>query len=160
MSKDDQHATHDIRIDKEGTWYYRGAEMLRKDIVYLLYRHLRIDESGRYLIDYNNERFYVDAEDTPFVIKAIYRSISEEEGDAITILMPDGSREWLDPSTIRIGGDNTLYCTMTSRGFKARFSRASYYQIAEYIESEAEEDGYFISLNKHRYYIKKDETHL
>ena len=153
MKEDTQPFSHDIRIDKEGAWYYRGAEMFRKDIVDLLYRHLRRDEKGRYLIEFDSERSYVDVEDTPFVIKAIYRSPSHEKEDSIDLLMPDGGMEKLDPSTLRIGDNDALYCTISRQGFDARFSRASYYQIAEYIEQE--HDAYFISLNGHRYYIKK-----
>jgi len=153
MNEDTQQFSHDIRIDREGAWYYRGAEMFRKDIVDLLYRHLRRDEKGRYLIVFENDRSYVDVEDTPFVIKAIYRSPSHERDDSIDLLMPDGAMEKLDPSTLRVGDNDALYCTISRNGFDARFSRASYYQIAEYIEED--QDTYFISLNGHRYYIKK-----
>ena len=33
-----------IRIDKEGTWHYKGNEMFRKDIVKLFYEGLRRDD--------------------------------------------------------------------------------------------------------------------
>lgn len=41
----------DIRIDKEGVWYYKDAEMFRKDIVNLFYQNLKLDELGRYIIE-------------------------------------------------------------------------------------------------------------
>jgi len=152
----------DIRIDKDGVWYYRGAEMFRKDIVNLLYRHLKRDETGRYLIEIGNDRCYPDVEDTPFVIKAVDRSFSEEKGeDAIYLLMPDDTLEKLDPSTLRIGDDNILYCTFGELGFEARFSRASYYQLAECIQQDSKNDLYYISLNGQSYYLRrKDEPSL
>lgn len=146
----------DIRIDKDGIWYYRGVEMSRKDIVNLLYRHLKRDETGRYLIEMGNERCYPDVEDTPFVIKAVYLSFSEEKGeDAIYLLMPDDTLEKLDPSTLRIGDDNILYCTVSEPDFEARFSRASYYQLAEYIEHDPKNDLFYILLNGQSYYLKR-----
>jgi hypothetical protein len=161
MRKNMDIAYHDIRIDKDGIWYYRGAEMFRKDIVQLLFRHLRQDENGWYLIELENNRCYLDVEDTPFVIKAINRIISKEKGqDVIYLFMPDDSIEELNPSTLRIGKGNILYCIMAGSGFIARFSRASYYQIAEYIEYDSEQDEYYIPLNGHNYFVKKgDESH-
>jgi hypothetical protein len=155
MTKDSTTPEPEIRIDKEGNWYYRGAEMFRKDIVNMLYRRLTRDGTGRYLIEFENERSYPDVEDTPFVIKAIYRSLSETGEDVIYLRMPDESMEKLDPATLRVGPDNSLYCTIAGTGFEARFSRAGYYQIAEFIEYESEDERYYISLNSQRYYINR-----
>jgi hypothetical protein len=38
----------DIKIDKEGNWYFRGALMFRKEILSVFFEHLRVDESGKY----------------------------------------------------------------------------------------------------------------
>lgn len=150
----------DIRIDKDGVWYYRGAEMFRKDIVNLLYRNLKKDETGRYLIEIGNERCYPYVEDTPFVVRAVDFSFSEERRKHIIhLLMPDDTLEELDPSTLRIGGDNILYCTIGELGYNARFSRASYYQLAQYIKHDLNKDLYYILLNGRSYYLKRrDET--
>jgi uncharacterized protein len=147
-------AAHDIRIDKDGTWYYRGAEMIRKDIVNLFYRHIKRDTEGRYLIEYENARYYLDVEDTPYVIKSAYFSPADKKGkDVFDLLMPDDSIEKLDPSTLRAGYDNALYCTIARLGTDARFSRASYYQLARYIEHDPDKNLYYISLNGNRYAI-------
>ncbi len=145
----------DIRIDKEGAWYYHGAEMFRKDIWQELYRHLRRDETGRYLIELGEERVYVEVEDTPFVIKSVTFSLADDkEEDVIYLHMPDDSRKILDPSSLRVGKGNTLYGALAGLGMEARFSRAAYYQIAAFIQQDSLEDRYFISLNKRRYYIR------
>ena len=49
--------------------------------------------------------------------------------------------------------DNVLYCSVKKNAFVARFSRASYYQIAEFIECSDGEDEYFISLNGRHFCI-------
>ena len=154
LTKKNAPSPRDIRIDRDGTWYYQGAEMVRKDIMKFFYRHLKRDLDGRYLIEYEKERYYIDVDDTPFVIKSVTCSFAGEKGaDALYLLMPDDSMEKLDPSTLRVGKDNALYCTIERLGMDARFSRASYYQIAQYIEHDSNENLYYISLNGYRYPI-------
>lgn len=149
----------DIYIDKEGTWYYRGAEMKRREIVNYFYENLKLDESGRYLIELpgeDAERCYVEVEDTAFVVRAVHgRSPDRGGGAAISIELSDGSVEELDPSTLRVGQDDVLYCLVKQGGFSARFSRASYYQLAENIEYDDTKEEYFLSLYGRRFYIKK-----
>jgi hypothetical protein len=133
----------DIAIDKDGVWSYRGTEMFRKDIVQLLYRHLKQDEDERYLVD------------TPYVVQSVTCIFMDGKGkDVIRLHMPDDSIDELDPSTLRIGADNALYGIMAGLGFEARFSRSSYYQLAKDIEFDAGQDKFYICLNSHRYYIR------
>jgi len=147
---------HDIRIDKDGVWSYRGNEMLRKDIVQLLYRHLKRDHDGRYLIEMGEDREYLDVEDTPYVIKSI--SLTADMGkDVISLHMPDETVDELDPSTLRVGADNALYGIMSGMAVEARFSRSSYYQLAEHIEQEDGKEQFYIFLNSQRYYIRRNE---
>lgn len=149
----------DIRIDKDGVWYYRGMEMIRKDIVQHLYRHIKLNQDGRYLIEIGEDRAYLDVEDTPYVIKSVTFAVKTDKGeDIITLQMPDDSFDVLDPSTLRVGADNTLYGMARGLGFEARFSRASYYELAKHIEYEAGTDKFYICLNNHHYYIEKTEA--
>ncbi|MFZ3115800.1 MAG: hypothetical protein WA133_13905 [Syntrophales bacterium] len=144
-----------IRVDKEGVWHYQGAAMFRKDIWQEFYRHLKQEESGRYLVELGEERAYVEVEDTPYVIKSASFACKEGGGEEVVYLdMPDDSREVLDPSSLHVGEGNTLYGALAGRGIVARFSRAAYYQIAQHIEHDAGRDSYFVSLNNRHYYIK------
>jgi len=139
-----------IKIDKEGVWYYKDVEMFRKDIVTLFYQNLKRDELGRYIIEIENDRCYLDVEDAPFVVTMVHRS----EGEALYILLNDQTEEKLDLSTLWIEKDNVLYCSVKNNKFYARFLRPSYYQIANYIEYDRKRNDYFISLNGRNYYIK------
>jgi len=148
----------DIRIDKEGIWYYRGMEMFRKDIVHMLYQHVKQDPDGRYLIEKGEDRVYLDVEDTPYVVKSVlFRITDSQEKDVINLLMPDDRMDELDPATLRIGADNALYGVVVGFGVEARFARSSYYQLAKYIEFEAGRNEFYICLNGCRYYIRKKE---
>ena len=146
-----------IKIDKDGSWYYGDNEIFRKDIVYLFYRNLKRDPSGRYLIELGNERCYLDVEDAPFVVLSVNKCVSEgNTKETISMQLSDGTLEALDPETLFVGGKNVLYCSIRNQGFIARFSRSSYYLMANYIEHDPENDEYFISLNGKSFYIKKD----
>ncbi|MBW2558928.1 MAG: DUF1285 domain-containing protein [Deltaproteobacteria bacterium] len=144
-----------IRIDKEGDWYYRGARMFRKDILKLFFENLKRDELGRYLIEFEGDRCLIEVEDTPFVVKTSGMDNSgDRENESIEILLSDFTSEKLDPSTLRMSMDNVLYCSIKDRKFEARFSRSGYYQIAEFIKYDEDENAYFVPLNGRNYYIE------
>lgn len=146
---------YDIRIDKEGVWYFRGAEMFRKDFVHLFCQHVKKDADGRYFIEYNEEKAYLDVEDTAFVVRSICKSCSADDGhEYIELLLSDGSVENLVPDTLYVGKNNVMYCSVRNKEFVARFLRRSYYQLAGYIEQDSNDGQYFISLNNHRYKIR------
>jgi hypothetical protein len=144
----------DVRIDKDGVWYYKGNEMFRKEIVALFYQGLQIDNTGRYLIKNEKEAFYIDVEDVPYaVISVEFSPKDENRASFFNLLLSDESVEQLDPSTLRIGKENVLYCKVKKNIFEARFTRKSYYQLAKYIQHDPEKDTYFLSLNDRLYEI-------
>ncbi len=144
-----------IRVDKEGVWHYRGARMFRKDILKLFFESLKRDELGRYLIEFEGDRCLIEVEDTPFVVKSVDRHSREDhENESIEILLSDFTSEKLDPSTLRIGMDNVLYCSIKEGKFEARFSRSAYYQIAEFIKYDEDKNAYFVPINRQIHYIE------
>ena len=144
-----------IRIDKDGTWLYKGNEMFRKDIVKLFYENLKRDESGRYYIELENDLASLEVEDTAYVVKAVYRLGSPEEGnERIAVLLSDETLEEIDCGKLIIGRDNVLYCSVKPGGHPARFLRSSYYQIADYFDYDESRDSYFLPLNGSRHYIR------
>jgi len=155
MKSDNDIPPCNIRVDKTGVWYYNGAEMFREDIVNLFYENLSRDAAGRYIIEMAHDRCYIEVEDTPYVVKAVYKSDSgENNNETIKILLNNSDLEELDPTNLWIGKDNILYCCVKNNKFDARFSRAGYYQIANWINYNEEKDLYYISLNNRIYHIK------
>ncbi len=145
----------DIKIDKDGIWYYRGAHMFRKDILCIFFDHLQCDDCGKHFIELNGEIYYIDVEDTPFVVSAVYKTKSAENGcEQIEILLSDDSIEILDMNTLSVGENNVIYCRVKGGKFAARFVRKSYYQLAEFIEEEDAGDKFCIILNSQKYLIK------
>jgi hypothetical protein len=144
----------EIKIDKEGVWYYKGAHMFRKDILCIFFEHLQIDECGKYLIELDEERYYIDVEDTAFVVAAVYKAKLPDDGrDQIDVILNDDSCEKLEMDSLHIGEDNVLYCRVKEGRFTARFSRKSYYQLAEFIEQSENGNHFFINLNGEKYFI-------
>jgi hypothetical protein len=145
----------DIWVDKDGVWYYRGNEMFRKEFVNLFYQNLTRDGFGKYIIEMANDRCYIEVEDAPFVVKSVYKSKSEKNGrETISILLNNSDMDELDLSTLQIKENNVLYCSVKNKTFDARFSRAGYYQLAEFIEYDEDADSYYISLNNQIYTIR------
>jgi uncharacterized protein len=144
----------EIKIDKEGVWYYRGAHMFRKDILCIFFENLKIDECGKYLIELGAERCYLEVEDTAFVVEEVTKTRQQQDkNDQIDVLLTDDKWERLDLNTLHVGKDNIMYCRVKNGKFAARFSRKSYYQLAEFIEQEKKKDAFFINLNGEKYYI-------
>ncbi len=141
-----------ITIDKEGNWFYDGAEMIHEGIIRHFYRHMEVDSGGRYIINWQGQRCYLEVEDTPFIVtRALWDDPGHTGESRVILYLNDGGREDLYPESLTVGEDHVLYCRVRDGGFPARFSRAAYYQFAEHIEEE--NGAFFLPLNGKRYII-------
>ncbi len=139
-----------IFVDKEGKWFHKGMEMVRREIIRFFCEHLEVDASGRYVINLDEEQCYIEVEDTPFVVRTVQ---FEETGGRKTFLLSlnDETREVLRPESLSVGDEDVLYCRVKEGRFTARFHRPAYYQLAEFVR---EEDGkFYLPLNGRRYLI-------
>jgi hypothetical protein len=144
-------------VDKEGAWFHKGAPIIHRELLVLFYQCIRLDEEGRYIIKFKDQVCRLDVEDTPFVILRTDFVPAGPDGEAerFVLHLIDHTKEDLVPESLSIGPDHVLYCKVKDKQFLARFSRPSYYQIAEYIHEEQSTDRYFLYLNKKKYYVKK-----
>lgn len=142
-----------IRIDKDGIWYYQGAEMFRKDILSLFFESLGYDEQNGYYVEMKGVRNYIEVDDAPFVVNSVTVQKPEQVIEDIEIILNDDSTESLDVESLRVGAGNVLYCSVKNGTFDARFSRAAYYQLARHIHHQAEGDVFFLVTGAGRYRI-------
>jgi hypothetical protein len=150
---------YEIKIDKNGLWYYKGAHMFRKEILSIFFQHLKIDDCGNYLIELGNERCYLNVEDTAFVVESVYKTINPcDRQEQIEILLNDECSEKLEMNSLYTGKENVLYCGVKEGRFTARFSRKGYYQLAEFIEQSENGTEFFINLNGEKYLIKNNQA--
>lgn len=148
-----------IFVDAEGDWYHDGNRILRENIIALFLESLSMSPSGKYEIQCNQERYELEAADTPFVVSSVDREISADlrKEEILLRFRHLSPAEPLDPSTLRVGRENILYCTVRNGRFPARFSRPAYYQLARWIEEVPETGRFALTLNGIRHSIAYSE---
>lgn len=144
-----------IRIDKDGVWYYHGVEIIRQDILEMFYSNLERDKEGRYLLRMGKEVCVLDVEDTPWIIKDVELIPGKGECPSkFQIRLSDNSRETLNLNRLWISDENVLYCMVKDNRFPARFSRPAYYEFSNYIQYDEINREYFVALNGEIYKIE------
>ncbi|RLB07219.1 MAG: hypothetical protein DRG50_03510 [Deltaproteobacteria bacterium] len=141
-----------IKVDKDGKWYFQGREIIRKDILFLFYEHLGLDERGYYL-QIGDEREYLEVEDTVFLVEGA--ELVKDGEEAFLIRLNDGTQERLDLDTFRIAEGNVPYCLVKGGRFPARFLRLPFYQVAQHASYDQRADEYFLLLNGKRFPLRK-----
>ena len=141
-----------IRIDRDGVWYFEGREIIRQDILSLFYDSLHFEEEGYYL-EINGAREYLEVEDTVFLVRGA--ELVKHNEEAFWIKLNDGTEEQLDLNTFRIAEGNCPYCLVKEGRFPARFLRLPFYQVAQHALHDEETDEYFLLLNGRRIPLQK-----
>lgn len=144
----------DIYIDKEGQWFFRGAPIIRQEIVSFLSQHLVCLEDGSYQIRWKDQGCKVSVEDTPFVVWGVAPLECAGKVFGALLELNDGTTEMLDPESLSIGFQNVPYCKVKNGQFRARFSRKAYYQLARMIEEmPGNKEGFCLRLGDKLYPI-------
>ena len=133
----------DMRIARDGTWYYQGTPIKRDRLVRLFASVLMRDEHGDFFLKTPVERARIEVEDAPFVAVEMTR---EGEGQSQTLTF----RSNLD-ETVEVGADHPLRVAEDPEsgepspyveirdGLEALLTRSVYYDLAELAEP-ADED--------------------
>jgi len=128
----------DMRIARDGTWYYQGTPIKRDRLVRLFASVLMRDEAGDYFLKTPVEKARIEVEDAPFLAVEMNR---EGEGrdqrltfrsnlDETAVAGPDHPlRVAQDPET----GEPSPYVEIRD-GLEALLTRAVYYELAELAE--------------------------
>ncbi len=135
----------DMRIARDGTWFYMGTPIGRMPLVKLFASVLRHEEDGRYLLVTPVEKVGLQVDDVPFVGVELDKIILEDGSDALTlrtnvddavvISQDHPLRFYIDEET----GGLTPYCLIRDN-LEARLGRPLLYQLADY-GAEAQIDG-------------------
>lgn len=150
----DQETLKELYIDKEGQWFFKGAPIIRGEIVTLLSQHLVALEDGSYEVRWKDQGCAVWVEDTPFVVWGVTPVECTGRLSGALLELNDGTTEMLDPESLSIGLQNVPYCKVKQGRFLARFSRKAYYQLARMIEEiPGTEEGFCLRLGDKIYPI-------
>lgn len=69
----------DMRIARDGTWYYLGSPIGRKPLVALFSSVIRYDEDGKYYLVTPVEKIGITVEDAPFVAVEMFQKGSGKD---------------------------------------------------------------------------------
>ena len=151
MTNKAQKIENEIKIDKEGNWFYNGAQIINRNVLLLFCGSLENDVSGGYLLRVDKETSPVIVENTPFVVVDVVK-----DGGFIKIQLNDETIETLDPESFFIDRNSVPYCRVKKGQFPARFLRKAYYRIAEYFEQD-ENEKFFVRLLNKKVYVNQEK---
>jgi hypothetical protein len=141
-----------IHIDKDGKWFHKGVEMVRREFVLSFFQQMELDDAGRYIIFWGGKRCAVDVEDTAHVVMGVSKQNEKAlNGTRFKISLSDDTEEELRPDTLYLGKENVLYCRIKNGAFPARFKRPAYYQLAAHVEMEGKD--YVLPANGKKFKI-------
>jgi hypothetical protein len=89
----------------------------------------RHPDDGRFILNNGWDWTYFEVEDAPFFVDTVAGS---EAGPVL--VLSDGSREPLDPATLRSGDGDALYVRVKGGAFEARFRQAAQIGLAPWLE--------------------------
>jgi hypothetical protein len=133
-------------IDKDGRWFQNGAEIIHPEIYRYFCRSLEKTPEGGFQIRCDREVCRVEVEDAPFVVVRV----RGDDRIGLSVELNDGTREPFLPEHFWISAGSVPYIEVKGGAFHARFSRPAYYQLAEYIVTDAEEQTFSFLLDGKR----------
>jgi len=147
----------DMRIDRNGTWFYRGSPIGRKPMVKLFATVLNKHDDGSYWLTTPVENGRIEVEDVPYVAVEMVHSGSGSSQkidfrtnlDAIVALDQDHP---LRVETNSETGEPTPYVHV-EKGLDARLARAVFYHLVDLGEERvAGDEASFGVWSRGRFY--------
>ncbi len=125
----------DMRIARDGTWFYRGSPITRMSLVKLFASVLRREPDGLYWLVTPAERGRVTVEDAPFIAVAVDRGGAGREQRLIfRTNLDEIVTAGLDhPLRVETAADGTPAPYILVRpGLEARLARPVFYELVEW----------------------------
>lgn len=134
-----------MRIARDGTWYYQGSPINRKELVCLFASVLKREPDGGYVLETPVERGRIDVDDAPFIaVEMVWRDCDCGDGtprqclafrtnldQIVTANAEHPITVHLDPVT----REPRPYITVRP-GLEARINRAVFYEMVALAERE------------------------
>jgi hypothetical protein len=129
-----------LSVDDEGRFLHRGEPIAHARTLEVLWRSLEAASGGRWLVRVGRESAYVTVAETPWIVRGV---VADDGAAPPVLLVSDGSREPLDPGTLRLGDDGVLRCAI-SRGRAARFGRSAQIALGMMLEEDPPGSASFV----------------
>jgi uncharacterized protein len=122
-----------LRLSATGEWWHEGRPFTHPELARLFHRSIVWDEeSKRYVVQIGVGVAHFTYDDTAYFVAEIIETASEWQ-----VVLFDGSREPLVPSTLSVGDENQIYCVVKG-GHRARLSRSAHQHLLRYARSDSE----------------------
>lgn len=130
----------DMRIARDGTWYYQGSAINRSSLVRLFSTILRHDDDGCFYLVTPVEKWRIQVEVAPFIAIAVEKNEREGKqilsfvtnvGDSVTADAQHPIRVEVDPKS-----DEPSPFIVIRDGLEAKLSRSVFYQLADMAEEK------------------------
>ena len=119
-----------IRLDREGRFWHQGGEVEHRGLRRAFLRWIDVLDDGRPVLRLDDERYaYLDVDDAHLLVTA-----ARWDGDRAFVATNDGAEQELEYSSLRVGGENALYCRVRGDRLDARVTTPAYYVLAERLE--------------------------
>jgi hypothetical protein len=133
-----------MRIARDGTWYYRGTPIRRMPLVKLFSTVLRREDDGTYWLVTPVERGRIEVEDVPFLAVEL---VAEGIGENAVLRFRTNLDHWFEAGAdhpLRVAhdretGEPSPYILVRDR-LEARLSRSVYYHLVD-LAVLARQDG-------------------
>lgn len=140
----------DMRIARDGTWFYLGTPIGRPALVKLFSGILKL-EDGKYFLVTPVEKVGITVEDAPFVAVDFEVAGPGTPDQAITFTTHVGDSVTAGPDhPIRVSLDATsgepAPYVMVRRGLEARIDRKSFYRLVEIAETAGHDGDDWLGL--------------
>lgn len=129
----------DLRINRDGTWFYHGSPIGRKPLVKLFSTVLRRDENGEYWLQTPVEKARIQVEDAPFVAVEM---VVEGSGADQNLRFRTNVDDWVMASEQHplwlaesVDGELAPYLHVRDR-LDALIARSVYYDLVELAEPD------------------------
>lgn len=146
----------DMRIKRNGDWYYQGSRINRIRMVKLFSTVLRVDAGRTYLVT-PQERLRIEVEDAPFIAVLLDQHGSGDEQSLVftTNLGDQVTASEQHPISVEYkvpGGEPSPY-VLVRDSLKALISRTVFYELAGYSQERSGElgvvsNGHFMRLSE------------
>lgn len=124
----------DIKITREGKWFFGDAEMFRRNILQILAKNINRDENGCYFIEMGSERNPLIVEDVPFLAVGIV----EDDGQPVKLVFHDLQEMDLDHEMRLYIKEDVPYISYRWVA-DTRLSRGVYWKLSDYFDFREDE---------------------
>ncbi len=145
-----------MRIARDGTWYYEGTPIGRPEMVKLFSRVLRLDDDERYYLVTPGEKLGIQVDDVPFLVVEVTRH-GEGRGQKLTFRTLTGDLMLAGPDNpIRVEinketGEPAPYIRVR-HNLDALINRPVFYELVALAEPRSEGDSVIGVWSENQFY--------